>query len=1129
MAELPPIDRARYSAPEGGRWFWTKDALMLAHAQAPGFLVAWDKAEGEQRKIWGLFPSPLDFFRALLRNPSDRRWAYEVVLDGPVRAYMDIEFYTPEPDAAHRRLRVLLAYYRARILEEFGLVADVFVACSTRPEHGSFKNSYHVVFANLVFPSNHAGPIKSLFEVTAEHGPLWFCEKKARPVIDQGVYTHHRCMRLPLCSKRGVVAPFYRISASPCDDALDFPCPCEDIDALLPFVISAPLPGPHVCLVSVPCPCTRGLSDPLPEGSRGGAAACPSTRSPLPEHPLALGSLPFDLAAVHAMLAARGDHATRVSKVSVLGRVHHLHCDQRHRGRRCLHDPALFHASNNCSLTLVREAGHFRVDYRCYGTACAAVPPLTLGCVPSVEQARACDIFARPPDETYAEPELRDLPAERAIAIRSPCGTGKTKAFVRHIERYSREADISIVFIAHRRALSRKAVETFPAINGCSWTYYKDVAGPINIREHPQLVIQYESIGRLEGFDTDSRKLVLVLDEFNSLCHQMHSGFGRPVVSQQCFYDLVQCSTRLIAMDGYLDQDRLDILERYLGQPVHLIHNRFESRRHHTFEITTDPTGARLFILDCVARGEHVINPCMDKSVAEGIYCQAVARFGPSRRVLLFTRDNPWDGADVNATWSDADLVIYTSTIDCGISFEVGGHFHRCVCLFDNSIGPTHETAVQMLSRSRDTRHFLLCVTGKRFVPQSEDKDTILAENQDIAAQFDSEFFGIRSLRQNRARDWATSNPYLSTFVVTELVRRRSRNDLEGSLLALLRQDGARIAPGYRRFAAPGVPQLPVGDPRGAVHAPGRTVQEVLDSLRAQYAFGGFDLADLDSLRRYDHPAKLSAYRNLCMLARLGPDFASALAQKRRDIAKIAAGLSLCRASGAFAPSVVSRAEVLAGIEGVCYDLEANCAAADLVEHVVGSPDPFALPPRTEEDLAARLRCETLRAGARDKEMLCLTPEGKRGFVDCFTRWVLCRPDAHTPRSMPGTGPLRLSKALYLLNHVLRTMYDMEYRRLPNPRMRAGRRIHVYAPLESQDFPRAVAECPPGKPTVPAWAPGPVRDLAEADVLQVQGPVVQPAFEFAVRQGVNFCVHDMPSITHAHLFPPPPSKRQRRA
>ena len=1112
MAQLSTADKARFGAPVDGAWFWTKDALMLAHGLQSGFLVAWDKVEGEQRKIWGLYPTPAAFFLSLLQNPPDRRWAYEVIQDGPVRAYMDIEFYTAEPDGAHRRLRALLVHYRARIRQEFGLDPDVFVACSTRGEPGCFKNSYHVVFGGLVFPSNHDGAMKALFEVTPEHPAEWFCERKARPIVDQAVYTHHRCMRLPLCSKRGTVTPFHRISGSPREDAFTRTF-SEDLDDLLPFVISV-LDGEEEPLIVAAC-------------SPGDRARRPRPPQDLPPPRVELaGAYPFELSAVHALLAAKGDQVIRVFKVSAAGSAYHLHCDQRHRRRQCLYDSACFHDSNNCSLALVCERGAFRVDYRCYGESCSSRRPLTLGSVPWIGAPPRDDIFLRPPDELYAEAELRDLPAKRAIAIRSPCGTGKTKAFVRHIEHFSRVADISVVFIAHRRALSRKAVETFPLINGCSWTYYKDVAGPINIRQHPQLVIQYESIGRLEGFDTDSRQLVLVLDEFNSLCHQMHSGFGRPVVSQQCFYDLVQCSARLIAMDGYLDQDRLDILERYLGEPAHLIHNRVESRKPHVYEVTSDPTGARLHILDCVARGEHVIVPCMDKSVAESIYCQAVARFGDSKRVLLFTRDNPWDGADVNVTWNEADLVIYTSTIDCGISFEVGGHFHLCVCFFDNSIGPTHETAVQMLSRSRDTRSFLLCITGKRFVPQSENKDDILAENQPIARQFDSEFFGIRALRQSRARDWQSSNPYLSTFIVTELIRRRSRNDLEGALTSLLRQDGARIAPGYRRFAAPLSSAPP---PTSDVQAPGRTVQEVLDALKAQYNFGGFDMADLESLHRYNHSAKLAAYRNLCMLAKLGGDFLSALAQKRRDIAKIATGLSLCRSSGAFNQSIVTRAEVLAGIEGVCYDLEANSAAGDLVEQIAGLADPFALPERSEDELQRRLQCElvrTVNAAGAARETLCLSEPSKAAFVACFTRWVLCRPDTHTPRSMPGAGPLRLSKALYMLNHVLRIMYDMEYRRLPNSRMRGGRRVHIYGLLESQDFPRMGQGLPPrGKPIVPSWTTASVPDLAEGEVLQAHAGVVQPAFEFAVRQGVNFCVHTLPPISHAHLFPP--SKRSK--
>ena len=95
----------------------------------------------------------------------------------------------------------------------------------------------------------------------------------------------------------------------------------------------------------------------------------------------------------------------------------------------------------------------------------------------------------------------------------------------------------------------------------------------------------------------------------------------------------------------------------------------------------------------------------MNKSLAEDIYNQAVASFGESKKILIFTRDNPWSGEDINITWVQADLVIHTSTIDCGISFEVNDHFQDCVCFFENCAGPTHETDAFTLQRYASSSH----------------------------------------------------------------------------------------------------------------------------------------------------------------------------------------------------------------------------------------------------------------------------------------------------------------------------------------------------------------------------------------------------------------------------------------
>jgi hypothetical protein len=63
-------------------------------------------------------------------------------------------------------------------------------------------------------------------------------------------------------------------------------------------------------------------------------------------------------------------------------------------------------------------------------------------------------------DETYQEEHVRRLPIQRAIALRSPCGTGKTKATHELLKELSEKTSISVVWVVHRKAVQRGAAET---------------------------------------------------------------------------------------------------------------------------------------------------------------------------------------------------------------------------------------------------------------------------------------------------------------------------------------------------------------------------------------------------------------------------------------------------------------------------------------------------------------------------------------------------------------------------------------------------------------------------------------------------------------------------------------------
>jgi len=54
------------------------------------------------------------------------------------------------------------------------------------------------------------------------------------------------------------------------------------------------------------------------------------------------------------------------------------------------------------------------------------------------------------------------------------------------------------------------------------------------------------------------------------------------------------------------------------------------------------------------------------------------------------------DFADINATWSALDCVVYTSTVEAGVSFEISNHFDAVIGISNINTGVHAEAFAQM-------------------------------------------------------------------------------------------------------------------------------------------------------------------------------------------------------------------------------------------------------------------------------------------------------------------------------------------------------------------------------------------------------------------------------------------------
>jgi len=245
----------KYGIPPGGMWYWTQlpmiTAMLLSNTKRP-FALAFGKS-GSPGYMYSWYDSMQDVHEALLKLPPGKRNGYELILaDKPCRNYADIEF-VGQRDEKHVKIRALKVHIRAYCKEKYRFDPELVVSCSTRlmstvdAEDSLYKNSYHLVFQNQVFQTNHRGAMASFW---ADIGALlsgdewhWQDNKgNAKRIIDFAVCTKNRVFRCLLCNKHDGV-PFTRISADTLDedDVFNTKYDENDPEAWESFAISNPV------------------------------------------------------------------------------------------------------------------------------------------------------------------------------------------------------------------------------------------------------------------------------------------------------------------------------------------------------------------------------------------------------------------------------------------------------------------------------------------------------------------------------------------------------------------------------------------------------------------------------------------------------------------------------------------------------------------------------------------------------------------------------------------------------------------------------------------------------------------------------------------------------------------------
>jgi hypothetical protein len=382
--------------------------------------------------------------------------------------------------------------------------------------------------------------------------------------------------------------------------------------------------------------------------------------------------------------------------------------------------------------------------------------------------------------ERYCEEHLREFSFHNkydTLLIKSGMGTGKTKAL---IELYQKVPDdFHTYFVSFRRSFTSELSQKL----GHGIVDYRKIDGAITA---PRALIQFESLHRLQL--PVGKNVLLVLDESESVIGQMENKqmlkTGHLLDCWNNFEWLMRNSQKVVAMDALADYRTYTLLNKS-RKAVHMHLNTFTPPAD---KVATDyyyPTreeflNAVLLAADTAKEAPFVLVGTA-KGQADALAKQIRTRC-PTANIKIYNSDSTveerLDFEDVNTAWANVDVLIYTSTISAGCSFE-GKRFTKLFAYFSaNSCD--YKTSIQMMGRVRDiaTReyHIFIKPSGSNLPATVQEIERAVAMKAEIADIVSNPLESRKMINARGEYEYATKDLYYHLHIGNIVHRCQSQN-----------------------------------------------------------------------------------------------------------------------------------------------------------------------------------------------------------------------------------------------------------------------------------------------------------------------------------------------------------------
>lgn len=388
------------------------------------------------------------------------------------------------------------------------------------------------------------------------------------------------------------------------------------------------------------------------------------------------------------------------------------------------------------------------------------------------------------------------LPYElcKTLVVHAPMKIGKTKQLVQFVNDYFNSSILNqtIRFISFRQTFTNTIKNKFP-----NFDVYSEHKGNLLANK---LIIQVESLYRLEISPGTQPADLLILDECESIFEQFSSGLLKTNI-YECFEKfkyLLRFSKHVVCMDAEVGERTFNILKQFRPNFEETVyhHNTFKNATEDINYITSDKKKWVSLIHDSIDNKMKIAILSSSLNEAKILYENIKSNFNIPIKIYsseTSITEKKLHFADVNEYWKKYDVIIYTPTVSAGISFELS-HFDRIFCYFTDA-SCSVETCMQMMGRIREVtkkEYFILISASGNTLPTTNDGilQLLKESRESLGVGFDetgvSMEYNIDGVCNYRLSD------FYYIWVENMKLRNKSKNDFVKLLINMLYSKGSK-------------------------------------------------------------------------------------------------------------------------------------------------------------------------------------------------------------------------------------------------------------------------------------------------------------------------------------------------